>query len=774
MKIKEKRWNKNMEEEVINEWIEKSIYEFREGEKAKVYSIDTPPPYVNAPIHAGHAYTYVQMDIMARFHRMMGMNVLFPLGLDRNGLPIEIQAEKHYGIKMFETPRDEFLKKCEKMLNQASNVSSTAFKKLGISFNNYEKTGSLGNKYLTDSPEYRRITQKTFRKMWDDGLIYEDLKTTNYCPVCKTTIANSEVEYEEETTLLNNIEFRVYDTGDSIIISTTRPELLCACKAVLFNPDDERYQKYEGKKAVVPIYDRKVPIIPHPSAKPDFGTGILMICSFGDTADVRLFRELELEPIYCIDKDGKMNEESGEYEGMTVKEARKKIIKDLEERELLKKQKKIKHKYPICERSKNPIEFIAMKEYYLKQIEFVDELRKISDKISFFAPESKQILLDWFNSVSIDWPISRRRYYGTEIPIWYCKNCGHAHVAKGGRYVKPWKEESPIKKCPVCKESKGWEGETRVFDTWFDSSISELFILGYDRYQSFFENNFPCTMRPQGKEIVRTWLYYTLLRAYLLFKKPAFKQVWIHKHVVDEEGYKMSKSKGNVIDPMKIVEKYGAEGFRMWSVLEGDITKGDIRCSFERVKGATKFLTKIWNISRFISMFEEKKKPRKLDETDKWIIHELNSVIKKTRKYYEKYEFNNVGKLLRDFVWNTFASHYIEMVKKRAYNKDISALYTIHYCLKKILKIMSPIIPIITDKIWKKLYSKKSIHLEKYPEAGETEYKKHTENIIKFNSRIWSKKKEKNISLKKEIKAKIPEKLKKFKKDLTKMHHIIP
>ncbi|MEM5801562.1 MAG: valine--tRNA ligase [Candidatus Aenigmatarchaeota archaeon] len=777
-KLKEKQWDKLIEQQMFKKWQEEGLYKFDKKSKKPLYSIDTPPPYVNTPIHIGHAYTYVWQDIMARSRRMMGFNVLFPIGLDKNGLPIEVMAEKIFNIKMHETPREEFIAKCKEMLEKAGDASLDSFKRLGLSCNEWQVKYELGGRYDTDDPEYRRLTQETFIQLWRKGLIYEDVKPTNYCPVCGTAIADAEVEYKEGKTKLNYIKFKVKETNEEIIIATTRPELLCSCKIILFNPEDQRYKHLNGKHAIVPIYGQEVEIRAHPYAKPEFGSGLVMICSFGDYGDVRLLRELNIEPTYAINTDGRMNENAGMLKGFLVSDARKAIIAELQERDLLVKQEEIDHREPICWRSKNPIEFVALKEFYLKQVEFIPQLLDAANEMNFFAPESKQILIDWINSVSIDWVLTRRRYYGTEVPLWYCKKCNYIYVPEPGKYYQPWKEKPPIEKCPNCG-SKEFVGEQRTFDTWFDSSSSEVYVLGYLWDKKFFEKHFPCSMRPQGKEIVRNWLYYTLLKSLHLYGKPPFKECWIHMHVVDEKGEKMSKSLGNVIDPHEILDKYGAEAFRIWSCLEGDITHGDIRCSFNRIEGTSKFLTKLWNIARFVSSFPQVEKTE-LTDTDKWIIDELYLLVERVKKNYKNYEFSDAANDIRNFVWNVFASHYLEMIKVRAYGQGFSekeqksAWFTVHFVLKNVLKLLAPIIPFMTDYIWREVYDKESIHKQELPEINyRFGLENYTQKIIEFNSAVWKEKKDKGLSLKAEIVIKVPEELKMFKKDLIKMHNII-
>lgn len=518
-RIKEKTWNPKIESDLFEKWQKEQLFKLDKNGKKPIFSIDTPPPYVNTPVHIGQAYTYVWMDMFARFKRMAGFNILFPMGLDKNGLPVEVQTEKIFRISMHETPREEFIAKCKQILKESGDLSLDTFKRLGLSCNSWVVEHELGGRYETDDPEYRRLTQETFIEFWNKGLIYEDEKTTNYCPVCRTTISDAEVEYEEQKVVLNYIKFRVKETGEDIIIATTRPELLCSCRIVLFNPEDERYQSLEGKHAFVPIYNHEVKIASHPYAKPEFGSGLVMICSFGDYSDVRLLRELNLDPIYAIDQLGRMNENAGKYSGLKAQEARKKVIEDLKAQGLLVKQEQTDQRRPICWRSKNSIEFVPMKEYYLKQVEFKDELLKTADQMRYFAPESKQILVDWINAVDIDWVISRRRYYGTEIPLWYCMKCGYVFVPEPGKYYQPWREKPPIKQCPKCGNTE-FRGDERTFDTWFDSATSEIYILGYLWNREAFNEQFPCTLRPQGKEIVRNWLYFTLLKSYLFLERP--------------------------------------------------------------------------------------------------------------------------------------------------------------------------------------------------------------------------------------------------------------
>jgi len=779
-KLKGNRWEKEFEEEIRQAWRKNRVFAFNPESRKPIFSIDTPPPYVNFPIHMGHAATYTIMDFIARFKRMCDYSVLFPLGLDRNGLPIEVATEKKFGISIKDTPREKFIWMCKKLLEESSLESLESFYKLGHSYNSWNPGDKPGDMYYTDSYAYRALTQSTFIDLWKKGMIYTDKRVNNYCPKCQTTLADAEIEYKDLPGEFVYMKWRIKETNETVVIGTTRPELLCTCGMVVYNPKDERYKHLKGKTAILPLYGKEIPIKAHPYAKKETGTGLMMMCSFGDYTDVRFFREMNIEPVFAINTDGSMNKNAGFLNGMKIEEARKAIIQKLEQEGLVTKREKTVHRAPICERSKTPIEFIAMDEYYLKQLELKGELTKnVVNKSKFYAPKSRQLILDWMDSLTMDWAVSRRRYYATEIPLWYCK-CGEVIVPPKGKYYRPWKEKPPVK-CPKCG-GKEFRGEDRVFDTWFDSSISPLYILGYGRESLFFQKAYPCSLRPQGKEIVRTWLYYTLLRCYQLTRKPAFENIWIHFHILDEKGIKMSKSLGNVIDPKDVIEKFGAEPFRAWCALEGNITTSDLKCSFERIEGGLKFLTKLWNVARFISMFEPvPEKDISLNDLDKLILSETSKMIAYSRKQFENFDFHKPCTRMKNFIWEVFASNYIELVKNRAYNQaglfskeeQNAAIYTLHKVLDNILLVMHPVLPFITHRIYRDMRGRE-IESEKFPVPWKlSKVPFSVQELLELNGEIWKAKKDKGLSLKTEIKeATLPSKFKPIEKDLMVSHSI--
>ena len=772
----DKSWTSKTEEDARANC---TSYEFELNTSKKTYSIDTPPPYINSPIHIGHATTYTIMDMIARYKRMTGHNVLFPLGLDKNGLPIEIAAEKKFGVKLKDTPREKFLEMCKQVLEEAGAASINSFQRLGIGFNSWEIGNKPGQIYETDSPRYRQLTQETFIDLWNKGLIFEDERLNNYCPGCKTTLADSELERKESPTMLNFVKFKVKETGEQVLIATTRPELLCTAAVVIFNPSDERYKQLKGKHAIVPIFGKEIPIIEDEEAEPEFGTGLVfMSASAGDQDAIRFLRKRNIRPEMAVGYDGLMIEIAGPLKGLTTKKAREKICQLITEAGQMEKQEQFVHSVPICERSKDEIEFIAMREFYLKQTHVKEEMKALAGKLNFYAPESRQILLDWIDSVTMEWPISRRRYYATEVPIWYCTECKTPVVAPKGKYYQPWRDQCPISKCKCGNTS--FIGEERVFDTWFDSSNSPLYILQYSRDDEFFNDKKPCSLRPQGKEIIRTWLYYTMLKAYLLTGELIFRDAWINYHVVDDKGHKMSKSKGNVIDPQEILNKFGAEPFRLWCAMEGNLEKGDFRCSFERMEGNGKTIIKLWNVAKFVTSFKKPDQKPQLTELDNWMLSELNNVVAHANERYEKYDFHNPATKIRHLIWETFASHYLELAKNRAYNQEgkftkeeqEAATYTLYRTLETILLILAPINPMITYRLYNHI-NNKDVHRENFPKPEDYATVVACEELESANSAIWKAKKDKGLSLKTPVKeATLPASLKPIQKDFLLTHGI--
>jgi valyl-tRNA synthetase len=777
-KIQSTSWNPEIEKSILGRWEDQNIYEFSLDSDRPAFVIDTPPPYPSGrPWHIGAAAHYAQIDMIARAARMAGRNVLFPIGIDRNGLPVEIYTEKKYKVRMRQMDRQKFLDLCKVALDDLEAEMIQIMKSMGLS-------GNFREHYRTDSDEYRALTQSTFIELWKRGLVYLANRPNNYCPDCGTTIADAEIIHDDIQTKLVYMKFKVKESGDALVIASTRPELLFACQAIIVNPEDERYKGLQGSHAILPLFSREVEIMPHPSAKPEFGSGAVMVCSYGDQNDVQVFRELGLKEIVALDENGITTVAAGQYAKLRVNQARSKVIEDLKTSGLMEKEESIMHRTPLCERSKTPIEIIPLHDYYVKQLDFIPQLRELAFALKFHPEMHRQILLNWLDSVAIDWPVSRRRYYGTEIPIWYCNSCKAPNLPAPGRYYRPWKERPPFERCEKCGGTE-FTGEDRTFDTWMDSSISPLYVTGFCKDQQKFDYSYPAAVRPQAKDIIRTWLHYTMLRCVQLTGKMPWTDAWIMGYGVDEKGEKMSKSKGNVIDPFPIMQKYGADTFRFWSASEANLGY-DFRCSEQRIAGSQKFLSKLWNIGRFLSSFEViSDRPDRLEESDRWVLSELARLEQECKKGYDEFNFFIPANAIREFTWNIFAAHYMEMVKGRAYATDNdagrrSALYTLHKCLSTVLLLIAPVTPFISEELWTKIYSDKSIHLQRMSsnENPDPELLKYTRLITDFNSQVWNKKREtvkdgKPLSLKDPIEIAVTPELVLFKDDLKAMHNLI-
>lgn len=759
-----RRWDPSKELEILRLWESEGVYSRKPLESGKVViAIDTPPPYTSGKWHVGGAAHYAQIDMIARYFRMKGYSVLAPWYADRNGLPVEILVERQTGVNPHEaarTPegRARFLEMCREKLDEVEKQLVRIWKRLGCSFE-YRESG-------TDSPEYRRITQATFIEMWRRGLVYEAERPVYWCPRCMTALAEAEIEYSERSSELYYIPVRLSGGGE-VVIATTRPELIGAMVALAYSPGDERYSGLRGRRALVPLYGYEVPILEHKEVRPDFGTGIEMVCSYGDSRDLRIIRDLGLSDRVrmLIDKSGRMNELAGPLKGLTVAEARERMVEILSGEGLILRVERLEgQRTPTCWRCGTVVEIVHSRELFLKQLEFADKIAEISGKMIFKPEFHRAKLLDWVRSLRIDWPISKTRYYATEVPLWRCRSCGSRLVPEPGRYYRPWIEEPPFEKCPHCGAGREMlEGDKRVFDTWFDSSISPLYVSGYMRDDELFKKAFGNILRPQGYEIIRTWLYYTILRIYLLLNAPAFRWVRISGMGLDEKGEAMHKSKGNVVDPEPLIEKYGADAFRYWAASAARLGY-DYRYSEKQIKSGSLFITKIWNIARFVHSFPDPSEGYRLRALDKALLSRLSKVVGHADKAYsEELDVYEPVQAVYSFSWNVFADHYIEAVKARAYNREgrysvgeqRGAWYTLHRTLETLLLILSPVMPFFTDYIWR-ITRRRSIHSEKFPEPP-SEWgswpEKPLELLVEINHAVWKYKKERGMRLSEPLKA---------------------
>jgi len=757
-KITEKRWSKAIEEKLLETWEREGLPKFDESkvDEVPVMIIDTPPPYPSGKWHIAAAAHYAQHDMVARFFRMLGYNVYIPFYADRNGLPVEVFVEKTHNVnphQISKTPegRERFLQLCKAELDKVEEELVRVWKRLGCNFE-YLKNG-------TDSPEYRKLTQATFIEMWKNGQIYFDKRPVNWCPRCRTALSEAEIEYMDEEGFLYFINFRILGEEGTVTVATTRPELLYSCGALIYNPRDTRYAGLAGKKAIVPLYNHAIPILPHPSVDPSYGTGIMMVCSYGDWQDVRIFRELGIAPRVIIDEEGRVHDPTGTIpDGLSVKQAREEVVKLLKKEGYLVKSERIVRPVPKCWRCKTAVEIVEEEEYFVRQLDFKEDLLRLVEKIEFYPEFHKERLLNWINSQSMDWPISRSRYYGTEIPVWKCLECGALLVPEPGRYYRPWAEPPPWESCPRCGAPREKIiGETKVFDTWFDSSVSPLYITKYMENRERSLRLLDKTLRPQGYDIIRTWLYFTLLHVYLVTGKPAFKWVRVTGMGLDEKGEAMHKSKGNIIDPEPVINEYGADAVRYWSAVAAKVGY-DYKFNKNLLKTGQLFATKLLNIGRFVSSFPDPGLDSvALDELDKAMLETLNNYAKRYVSAFLKFDTQEPALLTYELAWDVFANNYLEAVKFRAYNADASwtreeqraAWATLHAAFRGILKMVHPFMPFVTDYIWRGVYGD-TIHRQKLGLPNPSwEFGKDylMDDLLHINSEIWKYKKERGIKL---------------------------
>ena len=821
-RISDKRWSVDLEKRIqeshFSEESYRERYTFDPHSEREIFVIDTPPPYPSGTWHIGAVAQYSMIDVIARSQRLLGKEVRFPWGVDRNGINIEFTVEKETGKKMRTFDRAEFLDICAQTIEEYTQAMRKTAKRVGLSCD-------YDNEYLTDSPDYRAVSQSIFVDLFKSGDIVEDLRPNIYDPVEGTTIADAEVQRIQRRTKLCHVIWTTED-GEDITISTTRPEMICACGVVMVHPEDQRYSHLVGKKVSLPLpvseREGNVEVMSHPSVKMDFGSGILMACSFGDQNDVAIFRDLSLSPFAAIDLEGKMTAIAGPLRGMGVSEARIEATKLLQDSNRLDSTEERDQEIPVSERGGNPIEIILLKEWYVRQTHVLDRLVDLSKSSRFIPERNRQYLHDWVDGISIDWPISRRRWYHTEVPIWYSEDATKVIVPPKGVYVQPWREAPPPGSEVIDRETKDplgnfsnlqgslgkIFGEEKVFDTWMDSSNSNLFVSGYLNQPDLFERSFPTSIRPQGKEIVRTWLYYSLLKSALLFDKPAFQNIWVDGLGMDPWGRKMSKSLGNGIDADSVLEcgaggrtgswkikgadgkqvilkanKIGSECFRLWKACDAQVGD-DFHINPEEIE--TKYygvLTKIFNIARFASQFDSPKNlesPPELKIEDTWILAEFDSTLSEVQAAWVDIDIYTAAQSIKSFGTGIFPSHWLEMSKSRIYGGDKSATWTLHRIVRDLMSAFSPICPFFTHYLSTTLYGRSSIDVRDFPRLPPScgidqfdELRSLTNTLEEFNSMVWKAKKELGISLKSPISGiDMPEKLAPFTSTLTQMHNL--
>ncbi|MFA4934432.1 MAG: valine--tRNA ligase [Candidatus Methanoperedens sp.] len=688
-----------IEEKWLDTWQDSMYYFDRDSEKPQ-FIIDTPPPYPTGNFHIGNALNWCYIDFVARYKRMRGYNVMFPEGWDCHGLPTEVKVEENHGITKSQVSREEFRRMCVELTETNITRMRKSLRRLGFSID-------WSNEYITMEPAYYGKTQRSFVQMYESGMIYQQNHPVNWCPRCETAIAFAEVEYDSRSTILNYLNF------DKLKIATTRPELLAACVAVAVNPDDERYGGYVNTEVKVPVFGHKVKVIADKNVDPTFGTGVVMICTFGDKQDVRWWVEHSLPLRKAIDKTGKMTELAGKYTGMSAGECKKAIIEDMKKAGILYKQEELPQNVGMCWRCKTPIEILSERQWFVKIIQ--DDILNTANEVAWVPDYMKVRLENWTGTMEWDWCISRQRIFATPIPAWYCARCGKTRVAK-----EEWLPLDPTQKAPpeACEcGSTEWRGEEDVLDTWMDSSISALHVAGW---LSDHPVLLPTQLRPQGYDIIRTWAFYSILRAKSLLDTKPWDTILLNGMVLGEDGHKMSKSRNNFIVPEEVIKQHGADAFRQWAAI-GGTTGSDIIFSWKDVVAGSRFLQKLWSIVRF-SMPHISGKPAEFKPIDLWLLSKLNRLVKETTEKMDAYQFDETFKLIRGFAWDILADNYIELIKSRLYGEaegKQAAQYTLYITIETLSCLLAPFLPYFSEEIYSHI-KEESVHIQAWPQVNES------------------------------------------------------
>lgn len=719
----EKKYKPEIVERKWQDSWDDSLYYYDAASDKRSYIIDTPPPYPTGDFHVGNALNWCYIDFLARYKRMRGYNVMFPQGWDCHGLPTEVKVEERHGISKRQIDKQKFRELCKQLTRENIAQMKGMMQKLGMSID-------WSKEFVTMDDRYKRFTQRSFLKMFHEGLIYQEEHPVNWCPRCETAIAFAEVEYEDRSASLNFILFKKADAdagkeGAYVEIATTRPELLASCVAVAVHPDDARFKDIAGKELVVPIFEHTVKVYEDESVEPGFGTGVVMICTFGDRQDVRWWKLHNLPLIVSIDERGHMTEVVRGYAGLSVAECKKKIIEDLDAQGLLKKRDPLQQSVGVCWRCKTPIEIISTRQWFVRVLH--DAVIKASEEINWYPEHFAIRLKNWVDSMEWDWCISRQRIFSVPIPVWYCKRCGTVKVASADDLPVDPSMTSPKEPCSNCGSTE-FKGEDDVLDTWMDSSLSALWVAGWDfNAGNSPEFVFPVALRPQGHDIIRTWAFYTILRSLALANAKPWDTILINGMVLGEDGYKMSKSRNNFISPDEVIKEHGADVFRQWAAIGGAVGS-DVQFRWKDIVAASKFMQKLWNILRFsmlhLSEYQyEEGAVINLRVVDKWLLSKLNRLILSVTDSMENYKFDEAMKEIRAFAWNVFADDYIELAKSRLYGRGgddegkESARYALYVTLITLAKLLAPFTPFFAEEMSSYLATGTSVHVADWPEA---------------------------------------------------------
>ena len=705
-----------IEERIYQNWLDKKYFHAEVDRTKKPFTIVIPPPNITGQLHMGHALDNTMQDILIRFKRMQGYNALWQPGTDHASIATEvkiIEKLKEEGIDKHDLGREGFLKRAWEWKKEYGGRIINQLKKLGSSCD-WDR-----ERFTMDEGCNKAVTE-VFCKMHEKGWIYKGSRIVNWCPACNTSISDAEVEYQEQAGHFWHIKYPLIEEDGSVskteflTFATTRPETMLGDTAVAVNPEDERYQALIGRKVLLPIINREIPIIADSYVDMEFGTGVVKITPAHDPNDFEVGRRHELPEINILNDDATINENGGKFAGLDRYEARRKIVEELDEMGLLVRIEDYSHNVGTHDRCKTTIEPMIKKQWFVKMDELIKPAVKAvkEGEIKLIPPRMEKTYFNWTDNIR-DWCISRQLWWGHRIPAYYCDKCGETIVAK----------EMPSV-CPKCGGTH-FTQDPDTLDTWFSSALWPFSTLGWPKQTEDLSYFYPTSVLVTGYDIIFFWVIRMIFSGYEQMGEKPFDTVLFHGLVRDSQGRKMSKSLGNGIDPLEIIKQYGADALRL-TLITGNAPGNDMRFYYERVEASRNFANKVWNASRFIMMNMEgkelpKQQPEYLEPVDKWILSKLNTLVKEATENMEHYELGIAVQKVYDFIWDEFCDWYIEMVKPRLYNSDDeasqkAALWTLKNVLLQALKLLHPYMPFITEEIFCNLQDEEeSIMISDWP-----------------------------------------------------------
>lgn len=764
----EKKWRSFWQDQKVYKWSEKEP-------RDKTFVVDTPPPTVSGELHIGHVFSYSQTDFIVRYQRMKGKNIFYPIGFDDNGLPTERLVEKQKKLKASSIDRQQFINICQEVVRVEEEKFRNLFDQIALSVD-WEL------EYQTISPLSCTLSQMSFLDLVEKGQVYRANQPILWDPVDQTALAQADIEDKEKASCLNEIIFHT-EHGEQLTIVTTRPEMLPACVAIFFHPDDCRYKHLHNQYAITPLFKDRVLILADDLVQPDKGSGLVMCCTFGDQTDLLWWKKYKLPTKIIINKQGRIDYQcptehgkkfANQLQGLKIKDARDTIIELLTESGVLVKQTEIIHIVKCAERSGAPLEILTVPQWFIRTIEHKDNIMQKAQELNWHPKHMKIRLEDWLNSLAWDWCISRQRYFGVPFPVWYSRRTGEE-----GKPIFATVNQlpvDPLKELPIGYSRDEVEADFDVMDTWATSSISpqlstygisENIAVDLDRHRKLF----PVDLRPQAHEILRTWAFYTILKAYLHQNTLPWKNIMISGWCLAEDRSKMSKSKGNIVVPSDLLQQYGADVIRYWASTAK--LGSDTAYSEDVMKNGKRLINKIWNAAKFASIHFDQldaadKKAKIADLQDKicrqfdqWIVDKLIELIARVEVGMDNYEYATSIYLIEQFFWYVFCDNYLEVTKVRTYNANdtnrqgqYSAILTIYHCFETLLKLFAPFIPYVTEEIYQNLYGKNSgsIHSRgNWPDIKGFKFNvddKQPEKVIEILDLVRKSKTDRNLSIK--------------------------